>query len=88
MVMYLLLLGTARHPQGCSCRTMFIIGYLVTYLMYTGLSAGITSLLAIAQKRHQLKLCDVEQMKLPFSVVWDGPQDNFKVIYHVIQFTY
>ena len=66
---------------------MFIIGYLVTYLMYTGLSAGITSLLAVAQKRHQLKLCDVAQMKLPFSVVWDGPQDNLKVTDHIL-FTY
>lgn len=55
--------------------------------MYTGLSAGITSLLAVAQKRHQLKLCDVAQMKLPFSVVWDGPQDNLKVTDHIL-FTY
>lgn len=56
---------------------MFLIGYLVTYLLYTGFAAGITSLLAVRKEVKTLQLHDVMQQKLHFASIWDGSQDNF-----------
>lgn len=47
-----------------SCRTTFIIGYLITYLLYTGFAAGVTSLLAVQGRGLHLSLDDVVKMKL------------------------
>lgn len=57
-------LGYSRHPRGSSCRTMFLIGYTISYLLYTGFAAGITSLLALNGHRNKLSFADIDSKKL------------------------
>uniref|UniRef100_A0A1B6DAB3 Ionotropic glutamate receptor C-terminal domain-containing protein n=4 Tax=Clastoptera arizonana TaxID=38151 RepID=A0A1B6DAB3_9HEMI len=64
--------GAFKEPLGCSCRTMFLIGYFVTYLLYTGFAAGVTSLLAIRKDAVMLSLNDVIEQKFQLATV-----DNF-----------
>ncbi|EEB18853.1 hypothetical protein Phum_PHUM537150 [Pediculus humanus corporis] len=54
----------SRHPRGSSCRTMFFIGYVISYLLYTGFAAGITSLLAFDDHVKRLSLDDIIRLKL------------------------
>lgn len=56
--------GYSRHPKGSSCRTMFLIGYIITYLLYTGFAAGVTSLLAVQGQGTHLNFADVVVMRL------------------------
>ena len=56
--------GFSRHPRGSSCRTMFFIGYVISYLLYTGFAAGITSLLAFDDDVKRLSLDDIIRLKL------------------------
>ncbi|KAK6627795.1 hypothetical protein RUM44_010274 [Polyplax serrata] len=55
---------SCRHPRGSSCRTMFLIGYTISYLLYTGFAAGITSLLALSGHRNRLSFDDVTSLRL------------------------
>lgn len=64
LLLGVLISGYSRHPKGLSCRTTFIIGYLITYLLYTGFAAGVTSLLAVQGRDVKLTLDDVFNMKL------------------------
>lgn len=59
-----LISGYSRHPRGSSCRTMFLIGYTISYLLYTGFAAGITSLLALSGHRNRLSFDDVTSLRL------------------------
>lgn len=45
--------GSAKEPQGNSCRSMFVIGYFIAYLIFTAFAAGITSLLAVTSDRPE-----------------------------------
>lgn len=51
---------------------MFLIGYLITYLLYTGFAAGVTSLLAVQGHGTHLKFADVVIMKLKLVTQSDG----------------
>lgn len=64
-VIHCFAVGSAKHPQGCSCRTMSLIGYCTTYLIYTGYAAGITSLLAIQTNAPQLDWEKASRLNMP-----------------------
>lgn len=56
---------------------MFLIGYLITYLLYTGFAAGVTSLLAVQGHGTHLKFSDVVIMKLKLILQSDGTHFEF-----------
>ncbi|PNF26908.1 hypothetical protein B7P43_G15113 [Cryptotermes secundus] len=69
--------GFSKVPQGVSCKMVFIIGYMASYLLYTWFAAGVTSLLAVQGQDTNLQLSDVAQMHTDFSASWDGLLPDF-----------
>ncbi|GFG33183.1 hypothetical protein Cfor_01144 [Coptotermes formosanus] len=69
--------GFSKEPQGASCKTVFITGYMASYLLYTWFAAGVTSLLAVQGQHTHLQLSDVAQMGTDFSASWDGLLPDF-----------
>ncbi|XP_068084991.1 probable glutamate receptor [Anabrus simplex] len=69
--------GSSNQPQGASCRSVFMVGYLSMYLVYTGFAAGVTSLLALQGRDTHLQLTDVWHMHASFSAYWDGQLKEF-----------
>ncbi|KAL0280202.1 UNVERIFIED_CONTAM: hypothetical protein PYX00_001571 [Menopon gallinae] len=67
----------SRHPKGSSCRTTFLIGYLITYLLYTGFAAGVTSHLAVQGYDTHLGFKDVVLMKMNLVTQSDGTHFDF-----------
>lgn len=56
--------GLSSTPIGFSSRVIFFLGYLTSYLLYTGFAAGITSLVAVQNQQMVLTIQDIERMKL------------------------
>lgn len=73
--------GSERHPQGCSCRTMFLIGYMITYMNYTGFAAGITSLLAVNSDAVSLPWQRILHAHLPLVALCDSHADKYLKVY-------
>jgi hypothetical protein len=69
--------GFSKVPHGVSCKTVFITGYMASYLLYTWFAAGVTSLLAVQGQDTHLQLSDVAQMGTDFSASWDGLLPDF-----------
>jgi len=72
--------GFSKEPQGVSCKTVFITGYMASYLLYTWFAAGVTSLLAVQGQDTHLQLSDVVQMGSEFSASWDGLLPDFFMV--------
>lgn len=72
--------GFSKEPQGVSCKTVFITGYMASYLLYTWFAAGVTSLLAVQGQDTHLQLSDVAQMGTDFSASWDGLLPEFFMV--------
>jgi hypothetical protein len=72
--------GFSKEPQGASCKTVFITGYMASYLLYTWFAAGVTSLLAVQGQHTHLQLSDVAQMGTDFSASWDGLLPDFFMV--------
>ncbi|KAJ4443322.1 hypothetical protein ANN_04990, partial [Periplaneta americana] len=72
--------GFSKEPQGLSCKAVFIIGYLASYLLYTWFAAGVTSLLAVQGQDTHLQLSDVAKLGTEFSASWDGLLPDFFIV--------
>jgi hypothetical protein len=72
--------GFSKEPQGITCKTVFMIGYMASYLLYTWFAAGVTSLLAVQGQDTHLQLSDVAQMGSDFSASWDGLLPDFFMV--------
>lgn len=60
--------GLSYTPRGFCSHTIFLVGYLTAYLLYTGFAAGITSIL-VGKDRHQqinLKQLNVSLVSLNY----------------------
>jgi hypothetical protein len=72
--------GFSKEPQGVTCKTVFMIGYMASYLLYTWFAAGVTSLLAVQGQDTNLQLSDVAHMGTDFSASWDGLLPDFFMV--------
>lgn len=67
----LLFLGLSYTPRGFCSHTIFLVGYLTAYLLYTGFAAGITSVLVGKDIHKQINLQQAKAQKLTlFSVCY------------------
>ncbi|PSN33730.1 hypothetical protein C0J52_22470 [Blattella germanica] len=72
--------GFSKEPEGLSCKVVFLIGYLASYLLYTWFAAGVTSLLAVQGKDTHLQLEDVARMGIDFCAAWDGMLPDYFLV--------
>lgn len=64
-------LGLSYTPRGFCSHTIFLVGYLTAYLLYTGFAAGITSILVGKDVHKQISLQQVKMQKITlFSVCY------------------
>ncbi|KAG8323479.1 hypothetical protein J6590_006496 [Homalodisca vitripennis] len=56
---------------------MFLIGYCITYMIYTGFAAGITSLLAARSDTHNLQWHSALQLDLPLHALCNSDAHRY-----------
>lgn len=57
--------GLSYTPGGFCSHTIFLVGYLTAYLLYTGFAAGITSILVGKDRYQQI---NIQQLKVVVSL--------------------
>ncbi|XP_031358659.1 uncharacterized protein LOC116182278 [Photinus pyralis] len=56
--------GLSHTPRGFASRAIFFLGYLISYLLYTGFAAGITSLLLQQGMGKRITANDIQKMDI------------------------
>ncbi|KAK5642900.1 hypothetical protein RI129_009067 [Pyrocoelia pectoralis] len=56
--------GLSHTPKGFASRSIFFLGYLISYLLYTGFAAGITSLLLQQGMSKHITAKDIQKMDI------------------------
>lgn len=65
--------GLSYTPDGFTSRSIFFLGYLTSYLLYTGFAAGITSILF----QHDVRHLNINELKSSEIICLDYLRTDF-----------